>query len=110
MATNNLYIPDDLLGQAQSLAASQGRTADELAADALKRYLAHEWLNKLDREGNERRRRTGLNTDEDVERHVEQLISSIGKNPAGSDHARHQHLCFGTGIRRDSTTAIEHGH
>jgi len=42
MATtdNNLHIPDDLLAQAEKLAASEGRTADDLAADALKRYLA----------------------------------------------------------------------
>ncbi|MDQ2949281.1 MAG: hypothetical protein M3Y27_25635 [Acidobacteriota bacterium] len=40
MATqNNLYVPDDLLDQAQRIAKSQGRTADDLAADALKRYI-----------------------------------------------------------------------
>ena len=40
MATtdNNIHIPDDLLAQAEKLATSQGRTADDLAADALKRY------------------------------------------------------------------------
>ena len=54
MATNNLHIPDYLLAQAEQLAASQGRTADDLAADALKRYPAHEWINKLDQEGQER--------------------------------------------------------
>ena len=70
MATtdNNLHVPDDLMAQAERLAAGQGRTADELAADALKRYIAHEWLNKLDREGQERRRRLGMKSDEDVER------------------------------------------
>ena len=38
MATtnNNLHIPDDLLAHAEKLAASQGRTANDLAADALK--------------------------------------------------------------------------
>ena len=32
MATtdNNLHIPDDLLAQAEKLAASQGRTADDI--------------------------------------------------------------------------------
>lgn len=75
MATNNLHIPDDLLAQAEQLAASQGRTADDLAADALKRYLAHEWLNKLDQEGQERRRRLGLSSDEDVERLVTRAVA-----------------------------------
>jgi hypothetical protein len=47
MATtdNNLHIPDDL------------------AADALKRYLAHEWLNRIEREDRERRRQFGLTSD-----------------------------------------------
>ena len=40
MATqNNVRIPEDLFNQAQGLAASQGRTADDLAADALRRYI-----------------------------------------------------------------------
>jgi hypothetical protein len=40
MATqNNLGIPADLLAQVQRLADSQGRTAGDLAADALQRYL-----------------------------------------------------------------------
>ena len=42
MATtrNNLHIPDELLAQAEKLAASQGPTADDLSADALKPYPA----------------------------------------------------------------------
>lgn len=48
MATqNNLHVPDEILAQARKRAESEGRTADELAADALKRYLAHEMLNEL---------------------------------------------------------------
>lgn len=40
MATpNNLHIPDDLLLQTQRLAHSQGRSADDLAAEALRRYI-----------------------------------------------------------------------
>ena len=75
MATNNLHIPDDLLALAEQLAASQGRTAHDLATDALKRYLAHEWLNRLDREGAGHRRRYRLESDEDVERAVELAIT-----------------------------------
>ena len=83
MATNNLHIPDDLLAQAEQLAASQGRTADDLATDALKRYLAHEWLNKLDREGTDHRRRYGLESDEDVERAVELAIAEFRSKQRG---------------------------
>ena len=72
---NNLHIPDDLLAEAEKLAVSQGRTADELAADALKRYLAHEWLNKIELEGQERRRQLWLKTDVEVEAAVDRAIS-----------------------------------
>jgi len=85
MATtdNNLHIPDDLLAQAEKLAASQGRTADDLAADALKRYLAHEWLNKIEREGQERRRQLGLKTDGEVEAAVDRAISEYRNEQRG---------------------------
>ncbi len=41
MATtdNNLRVPDDLLKQARRMAEAEGCTADDLAADALKRYI-----------------------------------------------------------------------
>ena len=85
MATtdNNLHIPDDLLAQAERLAASQGRTANDLAADALNRYLAHEWLNKIEQEGQERRRQLGLNTDEEVEAVVNRAISEYRNERRG---------------------------
>ncbi len=76
MATqNNVHVPDDLLAQAQRLAETEGRTADELAAEALKHYLAREWLKKLSREGDENRRRFGLRTDEDVQDFVNRIIA-----------------------------------
>jgi hypothetical protein len=85
MATtdNNLHIPDDLLAQAEKLAASQGRTANDLAADALNRYLAHEWLNKIEHEGQERQRQVGLKTDEEVEAVVERAISEYRNEQRG---------------------------
>ena len=41
MATtdNNLRVPEDLLDQARRMAEAEGCTPDELAADALKRYI-----------------------------------------------------------------------
>jgi len=85
MATtdNNLHIPDDLLAQAEKLAATQGHTADDLAADALKRYLAHEWLSKSEREGQERGRQLGLKPDEEVEAVVDRAISEYRNGQRG---------------------------
>ena len=85
MATtdNNIHIPDDLLAQAEKLAASQGRTADDLATDVLKRYLAHEWLNKIEREGQEHRRQLGLKSDEEVEAVVDRAISEYRNEQRG---------------------------
>jgi putative PIN family toxin of toxin-antitoxin system len=75
MATqNNLYVPDDLLAQARRRAESQGRTADELAAEALQRYLAHEILNELSGGAEERRTQLGIGSDEEVEIYVDRII------------------------------------
>ncbi len=62
MATtdNNLRVPDELREQAAEIAGRQGRTADDLAADALKRYIAHEKLEELSRYGHERTKDLGL--------------------------------------------------
>lgn len=80
---NNLHIPDDLLAETQKLATRQGRTADALAADALTRYLAHEWLNKIEREGQERRRQLGLKSDEEVEAVVDRAITEYRNEQRG---------------------------
>jgi len=82
-ADKNLHIPDDLLAQAEKLAASQGRTADDVAADALKRYLAHEWLTKIEREGQERRWHLGLKSDEEAEAVVDRAISEYRDEQRG---------------------------
>ena len=77
MATtdNNVRVPEDLLAQMQAAAREKGKSADELVTDALKRYLANEWMNGLEREGQERRRQLGLRTDDDVERYVDKAIT-----------------------------------
>jgi predicted transcriptional regulator len=74
-AQNNLHVPDDLLTQAQRLAATEGRTADELAAEALRRYLAREWLKKVSSEGEENRRSLGMETPEEVQDYVDRIAS-----------------------------------
>lgn len=75
IAEKNLYVPDDLLAQARRMAESQGRTADEVAADALKRYLTREWLQRISGSAGANRRRRGLETDEEVEEYVERVIA-----------------------------------
>ena len=59
-ADYNLRVPDELREQAAAVAARQGRTADDLAADALKRYIAHDKLEELSRYGRRRAKELGL--------------------------------------------------
>jgi hypothetical protein len=68
----NVRVPEELLAQMEAAAREKGKSADELVTDALKRYLANEWMNRLELEGQERRRRFGLKTDDDVERYVDE--------------------------------------
>ena len=74
MSAITIEVPDDLLTQVQRRAASQGRSTDDLAAEALKRYVAQELLKELTAGAEERRRQHGLNTDEDVEEYVNRVI------------------------------------
>ena len=67
VATNNLHIPDELLNAATVIAQADGKTTDELAADALRRYLAHRKLDELGEYGRERARKLGY-TEADVPR------------------------------------------
>jgi predicted transcriptional regulator len=68
MATqNNVHIPDDLLSALNEAATADGRTTDEIAAGALRRYLAHRQLEELGQYGLEQSRRLGC-TDADVPR------------------------------------------
>ena len=60
MATqNNLHIPDDLLSAVNEAAGGDGKTTDEIAADALRRYLAHRKLEELGKYGREQSLRLG---------------------------------------------------
>lgn len=62
---NNLHVPDDLLSAANEAARADGITTDELAADALRRYLAHRKLEELGKYGREQSQRLGY-TEADV--------------------------------------------
>ena len=73
---NNLRVPDELRAQAAEIADRQGRTADDLAADALRRYIAHERLEELSGYGRERAKEVGLDklTEEQAMAFVERVV------------------------------------
>ena len=64
---NKVHIPDDLLSAMHEAARADGKTPDELAADALQQYLAHRKLEELGKYGREQSRWLGL-TEYDVPR------------------------------------------
>lgn len=65
MPTRNVTIePPELLERAARIAAAEGKTVDELTAEALRRDLARRTLDRFGRLGAERRR--GM-TDEQVD-------------------------------------------
>ena len=70
-AQDNLRIPDDLLNAVSEVAAADGTTTDELAADALRRYLAHRKLDDLAKYGREQSVRLG-HTESDVLRLIDE--------------------------------------
>ncbi|MGA2741472.1 MAG: hypothetical protein ABSG65_29060 [Bryobacteraceae bacterium] len=79
MATqDNLHIPDDLLSAVNEAASADGKTTDELAADAVRRYLAHRKLEELGQYGCEQSYRLGF-SDADVPR----LISESRRENRG---------------------------
>ena len=47
MAANNVHIPDDLLNEMNAAAQAQGKTADDLVAEAARLYLEHKTLDDL---------------------------------------------------------------
>jgi hypothetical protein len=51
MASPNVTLPDELLAQAQATARGEGKTVDELTADALKKYIVQRALARIKRKG-----------------------------------------------------------
>ena len=63
----NILLPEPLLAEIQSAAAAQHRTADEVAEDAVRKYLdAQNWAKFVER--NERRAREMGIAEDDVDR------------------------------------------
>jgi hypothetical protein len=84
MATqNNLRIPDDLLSSVNEAASAEGKTTDELAADALRRYLAHRKPEELGDYGHEQSRRLGY-----AEADVARLFAESRREDGSTDCSR----------------------
>jgi metal-responsive CopG/Arc/MetJ family transcriptional regulator len=56
---NNVHIPDKLLSAMNAAAQAEGKTADELLAEAARRYLAHKELDDLVARGRTHAERVG---------------------------------------------------
>jgi len=56
---NNVHIPDELLSAMSAAAQAEGKTADELLAEAASRYLAHKELDDLAARGRTHAARAG---------------------------------------------------
>ena len=63
MATDaNIKLPDELLAQAQSIAQSEGITADDFVTEATKKQVARKLIEKLKREA----KPSGMTEDEEM--------------------------------------------
>jgi hypothetical protein len=50
MASPNVTVPEELLAQARAAATAEGKTVDELTAEALKKHIAQRTLARLRRQ------------------------------------------------------------
>lgn len=66
MAANNVHIPDDLLSEMNAAAQAQGKTADDLVAEAARLYLEHRALDDLAVRGRAHAERTGRSASDAV--------------------------------------------
>ena len=64
-AQNNLHVPDDLLAELQAKAAAEGKSVDEIAADALRKGLEERSWRELLEYGRRTGRESGY-TEADV--------------------------------------------
>lgn len=69
--TKNVAIEPKLFDRIAEEAAAEGKTADDFANEAARRYMARRWLDRTRREAEVRR---GNMTDDDVETVVEKAV------------------------------------
>jgi hypothetical protein len=68
---SSITLPAELLAQVQAIAAKEGKTADALTAEAMKREIGKRTLERLKTEADARR---GNMSGERVEEYVDKLI------------------------------------
>jgi predicted CopG family antitoxin len=71
MPTKTITVPDAVYERVQQVAAAEGTTVEQLATKAIERDLARRWLDRIGREGDQRR---GDTSEADVEVVVEQAV------------------------------------
>jgi ribosomal protein L13E len=71
MPTKSIAVPDTIYERVRRIAAAEGPTVEQLATEALERDLARRWLDRVGREGDQRR---GNRTDAEIEALVERAV------------------------------------
>ena len=71
MPTKSIAVPDTVYERVQQIAEAEGTTVEELATRAIERDLARRWLDRIGREGDQRR---GDMSEADVDAVVEQAV------------------------------------
>lgn len=71
MPTRSIAVPDTVYERVQQIADAEGTTVEELATRAIDRDLARRWLDRIGREGDQRR---GNMSEADVDAVVEQAV------------------------------------
>ena len=71
MPTKSIAVPDAVYERVQQVAAAEGTTVEQLATKAIERDLARRWLDRIGREGDQRR---GDMSEADVDVVVEQAV------------------------------------
>lgn len=71
MPTKSIAVPDTVYERVQQIADAEGTTVEELATRAIERDLARRWLDRIGREGDQRR---GDMSEAGVDAVVEQAV------------------------------------
>ena len=80
MKSKTITLPGDLYERVEQEAQGEGKTVDEVAAEAVKRELARRWLERTRREAEIRR---GSMTDQEVDAAVETAVQEWRREQHG---------------------------
>jgi predicted transcriptional regulator len=71
MPTKSIAVPDAIYESVQQIAAAEGTTVEQFATKAIERDLARRWLDRIGREGDQRR---ANRSEAEVDAVVEQAV------------------------------------